>query len=1310
MNMLRYKSVLSAVLVAALSLSANARINEGANRLANAAPKAARTAAVCPTTKAQIDLDVNQVRARILVGGDLWWDPVGQVPYYEVPIGSNKNSIYSGALWIGGFDQSNQLLVAAQTYRQSGANDFWGGPISKDPSTGSMTITDTRCNEFDRFWGVTRDEVEEFLATGQASTNIQSWPGNGNVGNGELPFLAPYFDANNDGVYNHEDGDYPYFKLDGDYPTDPGTGETVCNDYLFGDKSIWWVFNDVGGIKTETNSNPIGLEVRAQAFAFNTSNDINYMTFYKYQVINRSSNELDSTYFGVWCDPDLGNAADDYVGCDVGLGLGYCYNGDPDDDGGGAYGLNPPAVGIDFFQGPLADLNDGVDNNRDGRVDEPGEQITMSRFVYYENTSGVPNGNPQVTDDYYEYLSGSWLDGQTITYGGNGRGSGTGATTTPCNYMFPGTTDPSFSTPWTMVTASIQPTDMRFLQSAGTFTLQPGAVNYITTGVVWGRATAGGPLASVSVVKRADDLAQRLFNNCFKVLDGPDAPEVAIRELDKELILTLENTRTPKVELYSQFDKNIPGVVGDQINDSTIVFDTLTVDERSYKFQGYKVYQVVNENVSVSDIEDPAKAKLIAQIDLEDDVTKLVNYNFDNNLNSYIPVQKTDEVNGGIKHNFIITQDLFTLKPIVNYRPYYFLVLSYAHNDYRTFNPQSPNPAVTQAEPYLQGRKNVKVYSGIPHKPVVNNGGMVLNSSFGDGFRIKRIEGTGNGGNVLDLTDETVSEILNSADNRAANPVYEKGRGPINVSVYDPIKLQGGGFKVQFNGIAESSRYFIYDNPGATLIDSSLFTLSIPYEQLLESNKIAFNIFKVNGKEPGDGASGNGFLEATQEFSIPGKNWLTGVADVDGSTTRDWILAGSEATDYSVGTTPVDPDAVYETVLGGTWAPFRLAARNYVGAPKLNNAPLDAVIKFSSVASVDLVITSDKSKWTRAVVVELGEDTMPNIGAAKKFDKRKSPSVDKNGQVGDGVVSTDPNDADFTSATGMGWFPGYAINVETGERLNIAFGENSALTGENSTDMLWNPNSNTGADANDRLSLGGMHYIYIFNKNGNLATDIPIYDNGKRIDSLLSTGNLVAKRNVYKDCIWTSLPLLAPGHSLLESDVKVRLRVAKDYKNFVTPGATAVNAGNPLYEFDIPASMQASTGVKSAAESALDLIRVVPNPYYAYSSYEKTRKDQLDNRVRITNLPSRCTVSIYTVNGTLVRQYKRDVPSDVSGGLAVFEGQDFNTATTQDWDLKNTAGITVASGIYIIHVDAGDLGEKVVKWFGVMRPVDLDSF
>lgn len=88
---------------------------------------------------------------------------------------------------------------------------------------------------------------------------------------------------------------------------------------------------------------------------------------------------------------------------------------------------------------------------------------------------------------------------------------------------------------------------MRWLQSAGTFTLQPGAVNYITTGVIWQRTTAGGPLASVSLLKLADQKAQAIFDNCFKILDGPDAPDVAIREDDRKLILSLENVANKKL-------------------------------------------------------------------------------------------------------------------------------------------------------------------------------------------------------------------------------------------------------------------------------------------------------------------------------------------------------------------------------------------------------------------------------------------------------------------------------------------------------------------------------------------------------------------------------------------------------------------------------------------------------------------------------------------------------------------------------------------------------------------------------------------
>ncbi|MCB9272064.1 MAG: hypothetical protein H6561_21240 [Lewinellaceae bacterium] len=41
-----------------------------------------------------------------------------------------------------------------------------------------------------------------------------------------------------------------------------------------------------------------------------------------------------------------------------------------------------------------------------------------------------------------------------------------------------------------------------------------------------------------------------------------------------------------------------------------------------------------------------------------------------------------------------------------------------------------------------------------------------------------------------------------------------------------------------------------------------------------------------------------------------------------------------------------------------------------------------------------------------------------------------------------------------------------------------------------------------------------------------------------------------------------------------------------------------------------------------------------------------------------------------------------------------------------EWDIKNSKGIPVASGVYLIHVDAPGLGSRVLKWFGVQRKFD----
>jgi len=1336
-------------------------------------------AANCNPTTSQAELDINNVRTTVLVGGDLWWNLSD--PKYEIPFGSGKHSIFAGSLWIGGIDAGGQVKVAAQTYRQTGI-DFWGGPID----TTTVNITQDRCQAFDRHWKLTKDEVREFYLDNSKVTNdIKNYPGNGVGAYNEGQFLAPFMDKGNDGNYDWQAGDYPKYILDEDpfnnsYPDIPNLGavkKAVCNDYLFGDETIWWVFNDVGNAHTETNSDPIGLEIRAQAFAFKTNDEINNMTFYKYQIINRSTLTLTDTYFGQWVDPDLGNYTDDYVGCDVPRGLGFVYNGDADDETAAGYGLNPPALGVDFFQGPIADIGDGVDNDRDGCVDCTflddtlgvqqiipdnvlGEQIIMAKFVYYNNDN-TPLGNPAGFADFYNYLRGIWRDNQPITYGGDGRDPNAPV----CNFMFPGTSDPdNFPTlgEWSEFTAGNTPADRRFLQSAGVFTLQPGAVNYVTTGVVWARAQQGGPLESVNLMKLADDKAQALFDNCFKLIDGPTAPDLVIRELDKRLIMSIQNYATEQTELYAAIDPTITSVSDDSL--------------KTFRFQGYQIYQFRDASVTTSDIGNPDKVRLLFQCDIEDGVAQIVNYNFDPALNANVPVEMVNGANKGISHTFEVKQDLFATGStnLINHKQYFYSIVAYAHNEYKKYDQNDPFALDGQKKPYLAGRNNIKTYSAIPHIANPNNSGQVFSSDYGSGPRIKRIEGQGNGGRILDFANNYENEILNPPY-RILQPEYINGRGPLNLKVYDPVLIKDLTFETRFDGVTDAANWSM-KNFENNFVVASERTLGIKNEQVLPEWGLTATLQNVlEAGKPG--AENNALLTSSIEYADPSKAWLNSVVDIDDPNPvpgpQDWIRSGAGGI-YG----GLDDGQFYETVVGGTWAPYKLTTKEYPG-PKFSGIA-EAQITLSpqglsrtGIASVDIVITADKSKWSRAAVIETG--AAGTIGGAVAFNLRKSPSVDKDG-------NPDPN---AYSPTGMGWFPGYAVNVETGERLNIAFGENSLFGDQNSQDMKWNPTSTLFAEGitPPEPVFGGMHYIYVFGHNSDASfnvsvngvqtpfpADIPMYDECKSLVDLLRLGageypgasaNTTAKRNAWKDAMWVSLPMIDSDFDNLNlpdqipSDVKIRLRVAKTYRPYatsevlnnrqaLTPGTTyhvvttpvthdgttystvgqsftantavftgagtvtataPVNGFNPLYTFGT-GDLANNINNTSVATSALDLINVVPNPYYAFSSYEE---NQLDNKIKITNLPPNCTVSIFTVSGTLVRQYKRDVKKDNSDG-AVYDPARPNTDTSVDWDLKNWKGIPVASGLYLIHVEAPGLGERTLKWLGMVRPIDLDTF
>jgi hypothetical protein len=280
---------------------------------------------------------------------------------------------------------------------------------------------------------------------------------------------------------------------------------------------------------------------------------------------------------------------------------------------------------------------------------------------------------------------------------------------------------------------------------------------------------------------------------------------------------------------------------------------------------------------------------------------------------------------------------------------------------------------------------------------------------------------------------------------------------------------------------------------------------------------------------------------------------------------------------------------------------------------------------------------------------------------------------------------------------GRSYFPGYAINLETGERLNIMFGEDSYLPeSENGNDMIWNPTSKY-SDGTYQYN-GGKHTVYVMGSYVGMASRIyrgPIYDEGAEYQTKLTVAgpglapNATDKRKVMSQAMWVIPAMAAPGYDLKNGvppcEVSISLSMRKPFTKSVAGGDTTAL---PKYVFStetIQNNKNAETGKQS-----VNNINVVPNPYYAASGYESSA---IDTKVKITNLPPKATISIYTLNGTLVRRIKKD-----------------DQETYVNWDLKNNGKVPVASGFYIIHVDCGDLGEKILKWYGVMRQLDLDTY
>ena len=1310
----------------------------------------------CSSSSSQIDLDINNVRARILGGGDMWCDGV-ETAKYELPKidaasgATSVSALFTGALWFTGLDNGGNLQCSAQTYRNQG-HDFFTGPLKGIYGEASFDV----CAAYDEHFEVLAEDINTVRAlfadggganipSSSIPTSILKWPGKGN------PYylttetdkyynegaLAPFFDQDGNNIYDPTKGDFPIIGVSKDGVLQP----------TYADQMIFWVINDNGQIHGRTGGVPIGVQVNCLAFAYSTADALNDMTFYTFEITKKTPNPLYETYMGYFVDTDLGDATDDYIGCDTVRDMGYVYNSTAVD---GQYGPNPPIVAVDYFEGPLAD---------------DGSELGLSSFVYFVNGTGGQS-DPDVAAEFRNYQTGFWKDGSPIVAGGNHYPPQTGNVRT--NYCFPG--NPSVSGSQSMAGTNYPADDIRFVQNSGPFTLIPGQTQRITLGVV--AVFPSNYTGTPDIDKElgiADDLAQNLFDNSFDIIDGPDAPTLSIRELPNKLIINLVNESSSNNfgEKYSE-KHALPdnGVVG---NDSL------------YKFQGYKVYQLKTETVTAQDLNDESKAKLIYQTDIKDGVSTVYNY-FNNNVGGYNAESQVIGANEGINRTFVVTDDAFATdaSTLVNNKKYFFAAIAYATSNYEVY---PVIPTLPDLEIFKQGRGNFNIYSAYPHVIDSRNGGTVLQSEAGDPLTVYRYEGEGNGGVAIKLSEATEEAILSSSLSFVDVLEYELGFDPIQARIIDPLKVQNVDFELRFESydkvfdtvvvggvttinesfspnftsFSDSSywKLLVYNEAG-TLIETIVADREYDgeYQQIIADYGIALkvNIPSTSGTNLRTGQDFYAPISSDISFKDNTKAWLSFISDDGFSTPTNWIRSGSnESTvqgiinifddhkydDLTGGLDTIfyDPTTADGTLFGtsllnGQIAPYCLAA-NYADPDYVFNSNSEGRVRYTfgpafrweiwnvannqivknprnnleDLRSVSIVITPDITKWSDCVVFETGDDNNSTMFNVAKGDIRR----------------------DAQGNAQLGKFPGYAINLETGERLNIAFGEASNMSVYNGADFVWNPTSdiedvNTnvpGIDAKNPI-WGGKHFVYVMKTK---------YDNGQdafntlELNTISTLQNLPVPAdiaNLYDDILYTFIPVVNEEFEFtnpqdIPTEARINLNINRPFIPFATAETSTPesNSSMPRYKFSTIglAPLENETEV---AESALDNIRVVPNPYYAYSAYEE---NQIDNVVKIIGLPDRCEVKIFTLDGKLVRTFNRAVGSssniasdsqEISSGQAV--GTGVNLDNSLSWDLNNSQRIPVGSATYIIHVNAFELGEKVTKAVIFMRPTDVSNF
>jgi hypothetical protein len=466
----------------------------------------------------------------------------------------------------------------------------------------------------------------------------------------DWPWLdgAPFDDKNKDGIYD------PALDV-------PGIPNA--------DQTIWSASCDIPGPGPWPYFSPsMGINMQTTIWGYRSEGALGYMYFRRYVLINRNSIPFDSMYVALWADVDLGNAGDDLLGCDTTRSLGFVYNGQETDR---AYSpLPPPAVGFDFFQGPVVSGAPSDSAIFKGRRVYGKRNLPMAAFFANTNSSFDPVMMDPLEEPYeairmYRALQGLLVvSGELCVDPTNGL---------PTRYPFNG--DPEKRTGWLDGTYGLTFGDRRMGISTGPFTMAPGDTQEIVVAEICAGAFSGcDRLSAIGLLKFYDDQAQDAYNNFFAVPRAPVAPRVTVSALNSEIVLEWGS-------------------------DSAAIAATEVPAPLGYYFEGYNVYQLPNASASLGN------SKRLVTFDVANGVGKIIDLDFDPNQGSVFPTAKQYGTDSGVQRWLNIKTDAYNNNyALVNGAPYYFAVTAYNYN---------PKPGLTPST--LES--SPVIFTVIPHSP-----------------------------------------------------------------------------------------------------------------------------------------------------------------------------------------------------------------------------------------------------------------------------------------------------------------------------------------------------------------------------------------------------------------------------------------------------------------------------------------------------------------------------------------------------------------------------------------------------------------